>query len=278
MTSFRELYDSRHVLSALAFRDIRGQYRSTILGQLWSLANPLVQVVVYTFVFSFVFKVESEPGNPSGVDVYAIFLLCGLVPWALFQSATTAGMMSLLTNSVLINKVYFPRLVIPLSAIAATGYNSLFEFLVLVVALAVAGSFVLPWLPMALALVLLLIVFATGLALMLSISNLFFRDTQYLIGIVFQVWMWLSPIIYPMSLISERSDEIGPLAGTSVTVLDVYSVNPMVHFISAFRDVMYDNRMPSATTLLICLAWSLVSLGLGWLVFRRNENRLAELL
>jgi ABC-2 type transport system permease protein len=266
------------VLSALAFREIRGQYRSTILGQLWSLANPLVQVVVYTFVFSFVFQVESEPGNPSGVHVYAIFLLCGLVPWALFQSATTAGMMSLLTNSNLINKVYFPRLVIPLSAIAATGYNSLFEFLVLVVALAVAGSFVLPWLPMALALVFLLVVFATGLALMLSISNLYFRDTQYLTGIVFQVWMWLSPIIYPISLISERSDEIGPLAGTSVTVLDVYSVNPMVHFISAFRDVMYDNRMPSAMTLLLCLAWSLVSLGLGWLVFRRNENRLAELL
>lgn len=278
MTYFRELYCSRHVLSALAFREIRGQYRSTILGQLWSLANPLVQVVVYTFVFSFVFQVESEPGNPSGVHVYAIFLLCGLVPWALFQSATTAGMMSLLTNSNLINKVYFPRLVIPLSAIAATGYNSLFEFLVLVVALAVAGSFVLPWLPMALALVFLLVVFATGLALMLSISNLYFRDTQYLTGIVFQVWMWLSPIIYPISLISERSDEIGPLAGTSVTVLDVYSVNPMVHFISAFRDVMYDNRMPSAMTLLLCLAWSLVSLGLGWLVFRRNENRLAELL
>ncbi len=278
MSTLRELISARYVLSALAFRDIRGQYRSTLLGQLWSLANPLTQMLVYTFVFSFVFRVQSAPGDPSGVDVYALYLLCGLIPWSLFQSAVTTGMSSLVTNANLINKVYFPRLVIPFAAIVATAYNSGFEFLVLTVALLVAGSFVLPWLPLALLLVITLLVFATGIALALSIANLYFRDTQYLLGVVFQVWMWMSPIIYPITLVEERSVAVGPLWGTNITLLDIYSVNPLVHFITVFRELMYDNRLPNLPDSLACIAWAIAALAIGLFVFRRHEKRLAELL
>lgn len=278
MSTLRELVDSRFVLSALAFREIRGQYRSTLLGQLWSLANPLTQMLVYTFVFAFVFRVQSEPGDPSGVDIYALYLLCGLIPWSLFQSAVTSGMSSLVSNANLINKVYFPRLIIPFSAIIATAYNSLFEFLVLTVALLLAGSFVLPWLPLALLVVVTLLVFATGLALALSIANLYFRDTQYLLGVVFQVWMWMSPIIYPITLVEERSDAIGPLWGTDITLLGIYEINPLVHFITVFRELMYDNRLPNGPDSIACVLWAVGALIVGLAVFRRHEKRLAELL
>jgi lipopolysaccharide transport system permease protein len=274
----RELVDARHVLWALTYRDIRGQYRSTILGQLWSLANPLTQMLVYTFVFSFVFKVTSPVGDPSGVDSYALFLLCGLIPWSLFQATATQSMTSLLTNANLISKVYFPRVVIPMASSLATGYNSLFEFVVVVIALSVGGAFVLPWIPGVVLLVVLLLCFATGIGLALSIANMYFRDTQYLAGILFQVWMWLSPIIYPMTLVESRSSEIGPLFGTNLTVFDIYGFNPMVHFVSAFRTLMYDNRFPELTDSIACLVWSLASLAIGWLIFRRHEKKLAELL
>ena len=278
MTVFRDLADARHILWALTYRDIRGQYRSTILGQLWSLANPLTQMLVYTFVFSFVFKVTSPVGDPSGVDSYALFLLCGLIPWALFQAAAMQSMTSLLANANLIGKVYFPRVVIPLAGALAIGYNSLFEFVVVVIALSIGGAFILPWLPGVILLVILLLCFATGIGLALSIANMYFRDTQYFAGILFQVWMWLSPIIYPMTLVETRSSEIGPLLGTNLTVVDIYGFNPMVHFIRAFRALMYDNRFPELSDSVACLLWSLVALTIGGLIFRLHEKKLAELL
>lgn len=278
LTYMKELADARYVLWALAFRDIRGQYRSTLLGQLWSLANPLTQVLVYTFVFSFIFSIKSPVGDPSGVDNYALFLLCGLIPWTLFQASSMRGMSSLLANPNLISKVYFPRVVIPLAGSLAIGYTSLFEFAVVIIALTIGGAFVFPWLPGVVLLMVFLLFFATGIGLALSIANMYFRDTQYFAGILFQVWMWLSPIIYPMTLVEARSAEIGPLFGSNVTVLDVYALNPMVHFIRAFRALLYDNTFPSTLDTVACMVWGVVSLAVGWIIFSRNEKKLAELL
>jgi lipopolysaccharide transport system permease protein len=278
MKYFREVFAARLVLSALALRDIRGHYRLTFLGQLWSLANPLTQMLVYTFVFSFVFQVKSAPGSPSGVDSFALYLLCGLIPWSLFQNVVSSSMASPLLNASLISKVYFPRLIIPLSSVVATSYNSALELLVLVVALVVAGSFVWPWIPLAVLILALLICFGAGLGLLLSVANLHFRDTQYLLGVVFPVWMWMSPIIYPISLVVDRSNTLGPLAHTPITLLGIYELNPIVHFIAAFRNVLYDNRLPTLTDMGMCGLWALGSMIVGISVFRRHENRLAELL
>jgi len=274
----RELHGSRLILSALVSRDISGKYRRTILGQLWSFANPLTQMLVYTFVFSFVFQVKSMKGDPSGLDSFALYLLCGLIPWTLFQSSVMGAIASPLANVNLITKVYFPRMIIPMASLVSTLYNSGFEFLVLIVALALAGSMFWPLLPVALVIIFLLVSFAGGLGLLLSILNLQFRDTEYLLGILFQVWMWLSPIIYPISLVANRSAELGPIPGTGITLLDIYSLNPIVHFVTAFRNVMYDNRMPSAIDLGMCALWALVSLVVGFLTFRRMDSRLAEFL
>lgn len=259
-------------------REVKGKYKRTVLGQLWSLANPLAAMLVYSFVFYFIFRAQPEPGDPSGLDVFAIWLLCGLLPWLFFSSVVMTGAGSLVANVGLIQKVYFSRVVLPLSQVASAGYNWLFEMGVLVVVLLIAGAWVLPWLPLVIVTMVLLAIFAAGLALIVSIMNVYFRDTEHLLGILMQMWMYLTPIIYPISLMKTQSDAIGGLLGTQITLLDIYEINPMVHFVAVFRQLMYDNRWPDPTDFLLCAVWAFAALAVGLWVFRRNEKGLAEAL
>lgn len=277
-TFLSELFDARELLVNLTLREIRGKYRRTFFGQLWSLANPLAAMLIFTFVFAFILRVTPDAGDPSGLNVFALWLMCGLLPWTFFANVINQGLASLVVNSNLVQKVYFPRLVLPLSVVGTVGFTWLIEMGVLAIALALVGGFPLPWIPLVLLMMVVLGVFALGIALMLAIANVYFRDTEYLVTIVLQIWMYLTPIIYPLSLMEKASADLGGLAGTSVSVLDLYSINPMVHFVDVFRQLLYDNRWPDAGAVIACVCWSLAALALGLWVFRSREKRLAELL
>jgi lipopolysaccharide transport system permease protein len=278
MNYLKEVWSSRELLFNLTQREIKGKYKRTVFGQLWSLANPLALMLIYTFVFGFIFRSHPAAGDPSGLDVFALWLLCGLLPWTFFSLVINLGNGSLVANANLIQKVYFSRIVLPLSIVTSTAYNWLFEMAVLVIALSIAGGFVLPWLPLVVVAMLLLAMFATGIALMLSVANVYFRDTQYLLSIVLQIWMYLTPIIYPITLVQTQSDKTGGLIGTPVSIIDIYRLNPMEHFVNLFRQLMYDNRWPDGVEWIVCAACAIVSLGIGLIVFRRNERNLAEAL
>lgn len=278
MNYLKEMLASRELLINLTMREVKGKYKRTVFGQLWSLANPLALMLIYTFVFSFIFRIEPDKGDPSGLDVFAVWLLCGLLPWMFFANVLNTGITSLVSNAGLIQKVSFSRVVLPLSQVAASAYNWMFEIAVLAIVLTVLGAFVVPWLPLVVVAMLLLAVFASGVALMLSIANVYFRDTQWFLAIILQMWMYLSPVIYPVKLVVDASAGIGGLAGTPVTILDLYHLNPMLHFIELFRNLLYDNRWPEPMTWLICLAWAVGALVVGLWVFRRNEKNLAEAL
>ena len=259
-------------------REVKGKYKRTVFGQLWSLANPLAAMLIYTFVFAFIFRVQPDRGDPSGLDVFALWLLCGLLPWTFVAATINSGLGSLIANAGLIQKVYFSRIVLPLSNVAATGYNWLFEMAVLLIALTIAGGFVLPWLPLLIVLMILLAMFASGLALMLAVANVHFRDTQNFVSIFLQIWMYLTPIIYPLNLVQDQSDRIGPLFGSDIALVDVFRWNPMENYVDVFRQLLYDNRWPDLETFLVCAVWAFLSLAVGVLVFRRNERSLAEAL
>ncbi|MCU1444225.1 MAG: transporter permease [Cryobacterium sp.] len=278
MRYLKEVLDSRELLANLTLREIRGQYKRTIFGQLWSLVNPLATMLVYTIVFAFILRITPEPGNPSGLDIFAVWLLCGLLPWAFFSNVVQQGMGSLIANAGLVQKVYFSRIVLPLSKVGSVGYNWLFEMGVLVVVLVLCGAFVWPWLPFVLVMMVLLAIFAAGLALMLAVANVHFRDTQWFVSIVMQIWMYLTPIIYPLSLVAEQSKNYGGLFGTSITILDVYRINPMERFVAVFRQLLYDNRWPDPQDVLLCATWAVGALAVGVWVFRKNEKGLAEAL
>ncbi|TFD61357.1 ABC transporter permease [Cryobacterium suzukii] len=278
MRYLKEVLQSRELLANLTLREIRGQYKRTIFGQLWSLVNPLASMLVYTLVFAFIIRVQPEAGDPSGLDIFAVWLLCGLLPFAFFSNVVQQGMGSILGNVGLVQKVYFARIVLPLSKVGSVGYNWLFEMGVLVVVLVICGAFVWPWLPLVVVTMFLLAVFAAGLALILAVANVHFRDTQYFVSIIMQIWMYLTPIIYPISLVATQSDKYGGLFGTSVTILDIYRINPMERFVAVFRQLLYDNRWPNPQDFLLCAIWALAVFCVGLWVFRRSEKGLAEAL
>lgn len=278
MQFFRDLWSSRELLGNLVLRETRGQYKRTILGRLWSLLNPLASMLIYTFIFSMVFRLQPEPGDPSGLNIFPIWLMCGLLPWAFFAGSLNAASNSLIVNAGLITKVYFPRSVLPVAAIGTIGSNWLLEMLVLIIALMIVGASVYLWIPGALLLMVLLALFACGIGWMLAIMNIYFRDTQYLLSILLQLWMYLTPIIYPASLIRDLSERLGGLLGSSVTVFDIYTVNPMYHFVAAFRQLLYDNRWPDPVHLITVTCWTVGALLLGVLVFSRAEKKIAEVL
>ncbi|WP_197059396.1 ABC transporter permease [Cryobacterium sp. MLB-32] len=113
---------------------------------------------------------------------------------------------------------------------------------------------------------------------MLAVANVHFRDTQYFVSIGMQIWMYLTPIIYPISLVAVQSEKYGPLLGTSVTILDIYEANPLVRFVAVFRQLLYDNRWPDPQDFLLCVIWAFAAFVIGLWIFRRSEKGLAEAL
>ena len=277
MSLIADVRSSRELLVNLTRREVKGKYKRTALGQLWSLANPLAQMLVYTLVFSVIIRIEPGVGDPSGLDVFALWLMCALLPWAFFTGVVSNGMSVLVGNENLIKKVYFPRSTLVVSSALALSYTWLIEMAVLVVALLLFGGSPLAYTPLVLLAMMVLLAFSLGVALLLSIANAYFRDMQHFVGILFQVWFYLTPILYPLSEVERRSQDVGPVIG-DVTIVDLYKLNPMESFTEVFRNLLYDNRLPQWSSVLECLVWAAVALVVGAWVFERHQRRLAEVL
>ncbi|WP_439690665.1 ABC transporter permease [Curtobacterium sp. SP.BCp] len=272
MTYLTELASSRELLANLIAREVKGKYRRTLFGQLWSLINPLALMLIYTLVYSFIFKARTEVGDPSGLSIYPLWLMCGLLPWTFFTAVVNGGMSSIVSNGSLVKKVYFPRIVLPVSATGSVGFTWLLEMGVLAVALVIFGAQIWLWIPLTIVLMVLLAMFAVGLAMIFAIINVHFRDMQHLVGILLRLWMYLTPIIYPISLVENA------VSPRTAWLVDLYHVNPMEHFAVAFRNLLYDNRLPATSDLLWCVGAAFGMLALGFWIFAKNEKKLAELL
>ena len=272
MTSLSELSDSRELLVNLTLRELRSKYKRSVLGWTWSLLNPLATMLIFTVVFRFFLKVQIPPGDPSGLDVFALWLLCGLLPWNFVANGMTGSMGSLLNHSSLIKKVYFPREALVGASVASWTFSLLIELAVLAVALVAVWNFVLPWLPVVVLVVALQTVFVLGVGLMLSVLNVYFRDVQHFVGILLQLWFYATPIVYPLSLVPESAE----LLGREVPVRFLYGLNPMVRFVEVYRDLLYDLRLPSLGDVVFLVVVSACTLAVGLAVFLRLEPKLAE--
>jgi ABC-2 type transport system permease protein len=268
----RALAGSRELLLNLTLREIRGKYKRTALGQLWSLLNPLATMVIFTAVFGVLLRIEVPPGSPSGVDAFAIWLMCGLLPWTFLSNAITGGMTALVANANLVTKVYFRREVLVMSNVLSWDATFAIELLVLAAALLIFGAMVLPWLPVVVVLIVLLTAFALGIALALAVANVYFRDTAHFVSIALQFWFYATPIVYPTSLVPAH----GNVLGVELPLRAIYRFNPMERFVAAFRAALYDNRWPDLGDALFCCAAAVIALAIGWLIFSRYEPRLAE--
>jgi len=275
VSTLAELVRSRELLANLTLRDVRSRYKRTVLGNVWSLVNPLAAMLIYTVVFGVFLKVTPTEGNPSGLDVFALWLLCGLLPWNFFSIGATAGMSALVANSSLILKVYLPRASLVVSAVLAVGVTFAVEMAVLVIVLVFFGANPWLWLPLTAVLMLLLAAFTLGVGLLLAVANVYFRDTQHFASILFQMWFYLTPIVYPVTYVQNQQDQMA-LAGWDLPIVRLFELNPMEHFVSAFRAVLYDNRWPSGDDLALSSLAAVVVLTVGLWVFGRYEGRFAE--
>lgn len=263
MTAVAELRGSKELFANLTLRELRSKYKRSFLGWTWSMINPLAYTVIYTIVFKYFLHAQTTPGA-NGLDVFALWLLCALLPWNFFQAAVTTAIGSLTSNANLIKKSYFPRQLLPISSVSAALVSHFIEMGLLIVALVAFGDYQsVVYLPVTLAFILLMVVFATGLGLLLGVLNVYFRDIQHFMMIFFMVWMYLTPIVYPPTYLHGRT-------------LTLIKLNPVTDATLAFRDALYYGRLPGlAETGAVVLA-AAVALIVGWTVFKHFEGRLAE--
>jgi ABC-2 type transport system permease protein len=272
MTRLAELSGSRELIVNLTLRELRGKYKRSFLGWGWSLLNPLLTVAIYWLVFGVFLDIQPPVGDPSGLASFVLFLVCALLPFVFFQNAVEAAPEVLVSNGNLIKKVYFPREILVVAAVSALLMTFLIELAVLGVLLLIAGNMVLPWIPIVLVLVVFEVIFCLGVSLLLSMLNVYFRDTKHFTKIAMQLLFYATPILYPVRLVPETAD----VAGIEIPVRQIYELNPLVSMVGAYRDVLYDLRFPSFTDVGYFALWAVGLLAFGWWLFMRLEGRLAE--
>jgi ABC-type polysaccharide/polyol phosphate export permease len=262
-----ELRRSQNLLWNLTLRELRSKYRRSFLGWAWSMLNPLSNMVIYWFVFGVVFGATAPTGDPSGIQVYALYLLTGILPWGFFALVTNLGLGSLLGNSGLVKKVYFAWETLVFAQVIFSFVQFCIEMTLLCVALLIVGSPIAPWIPVAFLLMLLLAVYAAGFALALSTMAVYFRDLRYLWTIIIQVMFFATPIIY-------TPDKI---AGKVPPILEfILHWNPMAVFVLSFRHLLYSGRAPEWGHIAYLVAASIVAFVGGWTIFVKQSRRLAE--
>jgi lipopolysaccharide transport system permease protein len=258
-----QLWEYRELLYFLAWRDVKVRYKQTLLGLLWVLLQPLVTVAIFTLIFGKLLKV------PSGSVPYPVFLLSALLPWNYFASTLNRCSNSLVGNAHLTTKVYFPRLVIPLSAALSGLVDFSLTFLVLIGLLAYFGiwpstGFLL--LPVFFAMVFFT---AVGFGLWLSALNVRFRDVNYLLPFLLQIWMYSTPIVYGTSLIPDRFRW-------------VLAFNPMTGVVEGFRWALLGDHWaeggPEAALFLVSIVTVVIVTITGALFFRSTERTFADII
>jgi ABC-type polysaccharide/polyol phosphate export permease len=264
-----ELKQSRELFVNLTMRELRGKYKRSVLGWTWSMLNPLSSMLIYTFVFGWILPNNGVPPMAAGKPIFAMYLLCGLLPWNFFAATTSGGMTALVGMANLVKKVWFPReiLVFALSGAGLVQFG--IELSLLTIALLVFGNMVLPWLVPVLVISLLLVAFAVGFALILAAMYVYFRDLAYLWSIFVQIWFFLTPIVYPATLLANRK-------GIPRLAVKIYNANPMAVFVDAYRHVLYHLTFPTGLQMTYLVVLSAGSMAIGLKVFAKLSPRFAE--
>jgi ABC-2 type transport system permease protein len=261
IAGIRKLFSYRELLFTLTKKELKVKYRGSALGFFWSLLNPILTMLVYSFVFSIVLR--------AGIKEFAIFLICALLPFNFLSNSVNYGASSIIGNSNLVNKIYFPREIIPLSIVFSNLVNYFFELIALFIVMAVMGYKFYIFLYLLPIIIFIQFFLVVGMTLLISALNVFFRDLQHLITIIMMVWFFGTPIIYPLSMVPERFQFI-------------IKINPMTIYAAYYRNIFYYVKypegagFPNTLETLGALGITLLIFFIGYYVFKRLEPRFAE--
>ncbi len=263
----RETWAYRDLLRNLVARDLKTRYKRSVLGFAWSFLNPLFMVMIFTVVFTVIAKAQNVPNYP-------LFALCGLLAWNFLAGSVSGAARSIVGNAHLIDKVYFPRELLPISVVFSNLINfvlSLVVFFVLLLLFRVPLSWWVLSLPIIIAVQFVLVV---GLALIVAALNVFYRDVEHVLDVGLLAWFFLTPIFWELELLPNKLPLPWGGSGVDVWLLE-YRLNPMASLVTDYRYILlYDYGIIRHTV--VPLAVGLVCLVVGWYFFRRNAHRFAE--
>lgn len=251
----KELYQYRQLLKSNVRKEIRGKYKASFLGVLWSFVNPLLMTIVYAIVFPFLLK--------NSQDHYTTFIVIAILPWTWFTTSIAQGTNCILVNGGIIKKVYFPRTILPISIVVSGLVNFLISCIIILIFLLFSGigySLNMLYLPI---IIVLQFMFQLGLVLITSGIDVYVRDTEYIINFFISLLFYATPILYSFDMFPER-------------LRIILQLNPMATLISSYRNIFYYQTAPDFLMLGYVLLVSIIILILGMLLFNKLEKGFAE--
>lgn len=259
MKLFKDLYAYRELLKSNVKKEIRGKYKGSFLGILWSFVSPLLMTLVYAIVFPFLMR-------GAGYEHYTTFLIIGILPWTWFTTNIAQGTFTIIGNGPIIKKVYFPREILPISVVTSGLVNFLISCIIMLLFVIFSGigfSINILWLPLVIIAQYLL---TLGIIFITSAINVYIRDLEYIINFFIQMLFYGTPILYSVDM----------FAKAPIVIKTLMNINPMGIIITSYRDILYWGNMPNINSLLIVLAFSVVLCVIGLAIFRKLSKGFAE--
>ena len=256
LSNIKEIYEYRDMIYSLVRRELRGRYKGSVLGFLWTYINPLCQVIVYSAVFSVIFRVN--------IEKFYLYLIIGMMPWTFFGTSLQGGTTCVRAQAEMIKKIYFPREVIPISYVTSAFVNMLFSFVIVFGAVLISGfgfEFkALLFLPIVM---LVEYLFALGLAFIVSAVTVFFRDLEQIMNVVMMVWIYITPIMYDIEYVPEQYRKI-------------YMLNPMTPIVEMYHQILYYRMIPNKYYMAIGGGAAVSVFIIGFIVFELLNKHFAE--
>lgn len=255
MNVFKNIYNYRELLKNNVKKEIRGKYKNSALGVIWTFLNPLLQLLVYALIFPLILR-STQP-------YYVVFVCVGLVPWTFFTTAVSQSAWTIIANGNIVKKVYFPREILPISIVTSGMINFLISTLIIVAFCFIYGLGLTEYIIFFPLVLLIQYILQLGISFVLSAFTVYFRDLEHFIQIILQVMFYATPIVYAAQDI--------PTAFQMVMKL-----NPMAHIINGYRSIFYYQTMPDLKALFILLAISVAACIGGYFIFRKLQKGFAE--
>ena len=251
----QEIFSYRSMLWGMILSELRTRYRGSTLGFLWTFVNPLLSLLVYTLVFSVIMRIK--------LAHYAVFLFVGLLGWNMFSTAALSSTSVIVRQASLVKKIYFPREILPLSVVGGSVINYLFSLVILIPFLVFSGYTPnIYWLYLPL-IVLLEAVVTAGFSLLFAALNVYFRDLEHMLGIFMMLWMYLTPVVYTLSMLPPAFQQF-------------FKLNPIADAIISYQDIFYYGQPVRWKLFVYGWVLSILVFALGWQVFNRLSRRFAE--
>lgn len=244
------------MIRSLIHRDLRGRYKGSVLGFLWTFINPLLQLGVYTVVFSMILI--------RGIEQYWLFLFVALIPWIFFSSSILNSSSSIIHNKNLVTKIYFPREVLPIAIVTSCFINMLYSFIILLILVVIFAEKInfLAWtfLPI---IMLSEYILTLGISFILAAITVYIRDIEHIVRILMMSWQFLTPIMYSVDMVPDK-------------LMKYYELNPMLSITCVYRDILYYAKIPELNIIVTSYFISLLFLLIGFVVFSKLKIRFAE--